>query len=290
MSTYTRVLVGQATTQTVTLYADGTVTDLGTLTYGITDATGATVVAAGSSVTDAGNGTYTYTLAKQTAPKFLIVALAVGSGPDFEDYIEVVGSELFNEAQLRAFDDGAISDTTTYTDALIAQARDRVTDFLEQQTGRSWIRRYARVELSGSGGPSLYLSEGQCRTSVGLPLDRSGRSRDVIRLLTVDGSAPSSVEVTASGTLLKTDGYWTRWSQGDPFNVTVEYEYGLPYPIDGVDRIAMKIARNQLVANRIPGNAVGYSNDLGSFQFDPSRLDREAWEWIKSHRAHAPFG
>ena len=27
MSTYTRVLVGQATTQTVTLYADGTVTD-----------------------------------------------------------------------------------------------------------------------------------------------------------------------------------------------------------------------------------------------------------------------
>jgi hypothetical protein len=286
---YTRATVGQSIPLTQTLYSDGDPTDLGTVTIGIVDANGDTIVAPGTAVTDNSDGTYEYTLAKQTELGFLIATWKVTSGSDFVSYIEVVGNELYNEAQMRAFGDGAIT-ASDYSDTDVARARDAATDYLEQQTGRSWITRYARVVLPGSGGPSVWLENGYSVTSSGVLLDRPGRNRDVTRVIAVNGSAPSNVTVTPHGELLKTEGHWEASSQSDPLNVAIQYVYGLPYSLDGVDRIAMMLARHFLVASRQPANAVSYNDALGTYQFDQTRIPREVWDWIRAHRAHAPFG
>ena len=182
MTTATRVLVGQSALLTFTAYQDGTETDLGTITIGIVDANGDTVVASGTAVTDNSDGTYTYTLAKQTEVNFLIATWSVSGGADFESYVDVVGSELFNETTARAF--AAKADATSalkplasedeYPDSVIAGERDRITDDLEQWTGRSFISRYARLELKGTGSSVLSLRDGKCVRSDGYHLNRPG--------------------------------------------------------------------------------------------------------------------
>lgn len=287
----TRILTNQTTNITLTAYADGTQSDLGTFTIGIVDANGDTVVAAGTSVTDNGDGTYEYDLAAQSEPNHLIATWTEAGGTVFTTHIEVVGSVLFNEAQLRTFDDDAISSATDYTDADILAMHDRVADYLEQQTGRSWMRRYARCELPGSGGNNLYLDQAIYRTSGNLPLHRPGAKRDLIRVFSAnDGSSiTTSNIIILPDRLVRTDAAWTAPTITDPYNVTLEYEYGMPYLVDGVDRIAMMIARHWLVSSRIPGNAASFTDTLGSYSFDETKLPYEAYHWIKAHRAHAFF-
>jgi hypothetical protein len=211
----------------------------------------------------------------------------------FTTYVEVVGSILFGEAALRTFDDDAIASTTDYSDADILAMHDRVADFLEHATGRSWIRRYCRVELPGTGTRHLYLSDWVIRrTAAGLPIDRPGAGRDIIRILSAnDGAAVTSSDILVlpDGRLTRTDQAWTSATQTDPYNVSIEYEYGVPFTVSGVDRIAMLIARHWLVASRIPGSASAYTDTLGSYTFDETRLPFEAWQWIKAQRVHAPF-
>lgn len=287
----TRVLVGQASTLTMTAYSSGDQTDLGTFTIGIVDANGDTVVTSGTAVTDNGDGTYQYSLAAQTEPNLLTITWTEAAGTTLVTYVEVVGSILFDEAALRTFDDDAISSTTDYTDADILAMHDRVADYLEHATGRSWIRRYARCIAAGTGSNNLYLDEAIFRTAAGLPLDRPGATRDIVAIISAsDGTAITKTNVLPFGDrLVRTDAAWTAPSITNPYNVTLEYEYGLPYSVDGVDRIAMLIARHWLVASRIPGNAASFTDTLGSYTFDETKLPFEAYQWIKSHRAHAFF-
>lgn len=288
--TISSVLVGQAAVLTFTAYADGTQTDLGTVTVGIVAADGSTVVAAGTSVTDNSDGTYTYTLAKQSSPGFLTVTWTVSGGPDFTTYVDVQGSALFHEAELRNFDDKAIT-AALYTDAQVAEAHQAAVEYLEAQTSRSWVRRYNRMVLPGSGTRALELAAGYARTSSGLGLARPGAYSDVIRVLSADDGSSistSNIEI-ADGVLYRKDNTWTSCTSDDPLNVTVEYEYGLPHPVENVSRVAMLLARHWLVASRVPNNAMAYTDALGSYQFDETRLPFEAWSWVKAHRGLAVF-
>lgn len=290
----TRAITNQATTLTMSAYNDGTLTDQGTFTIGIVDANGDTVVAAGTAVVDNADGTYEYTLAAQTEPNFLTATWTEAGGTTYATFVEVIGSVLFAEHQLRAFDSAMLTSTTKYLDADILAAHDRVSDYIEHQTNRSWIRRYNRVEIAGSGGYDMHVADGEPRTSAGVPLFRPGWSKDVIRLLGVqiDGGTidVSDFKVAPSGLITRTDGTWTKPTSTNPRNVVVEYEYGQPYPVDGVDRIAMMIARHQLVASRVPGSAQSFTDAAGSYTFDETRLPYEAWHWIKAHQAGTFFG
>jgi hypothetical protein len=293
--TATRALVNQATTVTISTYNDGTLADQGTLTVGAVDANGATVTATGTSVTDNSDGTYNYTLAAQSEPNFLTLTATEDAGvPIFTTHIEVVGSVLFAEHQLRAFDSSMLADGTKYSDAAILAAHDRVSDYIEQQTNRSWIRRYCRVELAGNGNYDLHVGDGEARTAAGVPLYRPGWSRDVIRLLgvSVDGTPIDvvSFKVAPSGLITRSDNTWTRPTRTNPRNVVIEYEYGQPYPVDGVDRIAMMIARHQLASSRVPASAQSFTDSVGSYTFDETRIPYEAYHWLKAHQAGAFFG
>ena len=286
----TRALVGQATTVTLTAYTDGTQTDQGTFTVSAVDANG-TSVSVGS-VTDNSDGTYEVTVPKQTAPKLITLTWTESGGTVYTTYVEVVGSLLFDEAQMRAHEASLVSSSSTYPDAAILDAHDRVADYLESQTSRSWIRRYCRVELCGTGGYDIYVGDGTPVTATGAYLYRPGHGRDVITVLsaTIDGTAVNDVTAHPDGRLTRTGGTWTHPTATNPHNVVVEYEYGLPYPVDEVDRIAMMAARHQLVTSRVPANAQSFTDALGSYTFDETRLPFEAWKWINQHRVGAFFG
>lgn len=278
---------------TKTWYVDGDATDVGTVTIGIVDGNGDTVVAAGTATTNNGDGTYTYTLADQTEPNLLTVTWTRSDGNgDLSDDIEVVGGRLFTEAAFRAFNDDQFSSSVRYSDAAISDARTAVTQQLEQWTGQSWVTRYCRVEHPG-GGQVLALAEGVPRTAAGAPLYRPGRLQNVQQVLAATNSGTS---VTVSQ--LTVNRGHIHWSQSfvspstsNPLPVVVEYSYGHPYPVDGVDRIAMLLAADRLRETVLSNRATSMSDEMGTYRFEtPGRAGNvstipEVNEWVKAHRS-----
>lgn len=303
----TRVLTNQASTITLTAYTDGTATDQGTFTIGIVDGNGDTVVAAGTAVTDNSDGTYEYTLAAQSDPAFLIATWTESGGsPIYTTPIEVVGNVLFNENQLRSFDEkangtAALSSATEYTDSMLLEAHDRVADLLEAWTDRSWIPRYCRLELAGNGSRQLLARDGDARLSNGEAISRPGKNTDIIQVLgaSVNGTAitASNVKVDpTNGTFYRTDGSWTAASTSRPRNVVIEYVYGQSFIVDSVDRIAMMLVLDQLVPSAISDRATTFTDELGTLRFEtPGRFGNvstipEVNAWVKSHSVRIPLG
>lgn len=245
------------------------------VTIGIVDANGDTVVAAGTATTDNNDGTYTYALANQANPDQLTATWQDASTTaSMTQRIEIVGAQLFTVDAARKF--GQKADATSsiiplataaeYPSSLIQAERTRIVDDLEYWTGRAWIPRYARVEITGTGGSYLKLRDGVCRTSDGAKLNRPGRLNDISRLLTVtvNGSSVNvaNVEIDPdNGQLYLATG----WSAGSsPYNIVVEYVYGMASTTDGVDRIGLKLLVDRLVPSGYPDRALRWDGPDGS--------------------------
>jgi len=305
----TRILTNQQTTITLTTYnTSGTQTDLGTFTIGITDGNGDTITSSGTAVTDNNDGTYDYTLSAQPNVNLLTATWTEDSGqPIYTTHTEIVGGFLFDENQARNWgvkDDSnniPLNSESEYSDTRIAEERNRITDELEQWTGRSWIPRYCRIEASGTGTPELPLVDGIPRLSTGLRLHRPGRLRDVSQLLsvTVDGATVSTSDVQIDSDralLIRDSGNWNRPQQSNRHNVTVEYEYGLPYLLDGVDRIALDLLLDRLVPSAYPRSALSVDSEFGTVRFvteggtqkNVSRLPHVN-QWVRDHDHRMPF-
>lgn len=287
----TQVLAGQQTNLTLTAYSDGTATDQGTFTIGIVDANGTEVVAPGTPVTDPADGTYTYTLAAQDDPKFLIVTWTEAGGLTYTTFVEVIGNVLFTEAAARAFEDGKLSDTTKYDDAEIAQVRMEVTDWLEAQTGRSWIPRYRRATLRGTGTAILNLRHA-VRTEGGS--GGEGAMTDITELLSAKiGDTVIDVDdIDIDGHLL--DLTTRPWTAGRRPDIVVEYVYGLPHPRSGVTRIALLEAVDRAVASRLSRAATSSTDELGTYGWDPQNNGRpsriaEVNAWCRSQDMRVPL-
>lgn len=290
---------------TKTWYVDGTATDVGAVTIGIVDGNGDEVVASATATTNNANGTYTYSLADQASPDQLTVTWTRSdTGADLADRVELLGNWLFTEAQARSFRAKAdaaaanipLNSATEYTDAMIADERARILDDLERWTGRAFVPRYARIVQAGSGTQTLNLHDGMCQTSDGYQLHRPGRFYDIGYLLTVTvgGTAVSTANVKIDqvrGQLIRTDDVWTIPStSGANDNVVVEYVYGPPTIIDGVDRIAMRLLVDRLVPSAFPDRALSVDTDYGTTRFvqpggpmnNVSRVP-EVNEWVRAH-------
>ncbi len=286
------------TTVTRTWYVDGTATDPGDATYGIVDGNGATVVAAGTSPTDNGDGTFTYALAAQSNVTRLLETFTIDAGAQSQQsLIEVVGGWLFTEYEARLFDNSALASVTTYPDWMIAGARAAITDFLEARTWRSWVPRYCRIELAGTGTRDLWLDRGIVRTADGATLARRGRLLDISEMVsvTVDGSSVSTGNVViADGRLYRTDAVWPTGTATNPFNVVVEYRYGLNPYTDGSDYYGLLLLRDRLVASNISDRSQSFSDELGTYRFVTAGLGRavssipEVNEWIRAKNNRVP--
>ena len=280
-----------------------------TVTIGIVDGNGDTIISAGTATTDNNDGTYDYVLADQPLPDQLTVTWTrTDTSADLIDRIELVGNWLFIESQARGFQAKAdatsalkpLNSATEYPDAILAAERLRIQDDLESWTGRSWVPRYCRVELNGNGSRILPLG-GIARTSDGYALNRSGRWADIAVILTVtiNGTLQTASDYTfdpIGSNIVSKVGPFRVGTVSTPYNVVVEYVYGLPTIVDGVDRIAMKLLVDRLVPSSFPDRALSVDTDFGTTRFvqpggpmnNVSRVP-EVNEWVRSHYNRLPI-
>lgn len=276
----TQALTGQSVTLTLTLESDE-----GTVTIGIVDANGDAVVASGTAVTDNSDGTYEYTLAAQDDPALLTATWTVAGGATYVTYVEVVGALLFSESAARAFEDSRLSDTTKFPDADISNERARITDWLETQTGRSWIPRYRRATLRGNSTDLISLAD--ATKSEGAS-GGEGALMDISQILsvTVGGVAQTVANFEIEG--------WRLWHTTGSFpwarrpNIVIEYVYGLPHPRDGADRIGLLELVERLPASRLDRAATTSTDEFGSYGWDPQNNGRpsrvpEVNAWCRDH-------
>ncbi len=291
---------------------DGTATDVGDVTIGIIDGNGDEIVAAVTATTNNGDGTYTYSLASQASPDQLVITWTRADTSAFlDDTVEIIGNWLFTESQARIFHAKAdataalvpLASASEYTDAILANEREAIQQDIERWTGRAFVPRYARLEIPGNGTRHLPVTDGFVRTSDGTnsePLDRPGHARDIGIILsaTVGGSAVTLANIKVdpvSGVLIRIDSVWQTATTANPLNVVVEYVYGLPYLIDGVDRIAMKLLVDRLVPSSFPDRAISVDTDFGTTRFvqpggpmnNASRLP-EVNQWVTAHNVRVP--
>lgn len=262
---FSRVIKNAAATITHTWYVGETLTDPSAATYGVVDANGTTVVAAGTAaaIPGSGAGTTTFSLPAQAVTRLLTVtwsATVSGVARVEVDQVEVVSDFYFTLAAARA-SDSSLSSTVTYPTALLEAARTQIEQATERICDRAFVPRYARAVLDGTGSPQLVLSHPEPDRSV-------ADVRSVRRIAvapTVDGTFAdysvgqlAAVAVGPDGTLRRTDGNIFTWGYS---NVVVEYEYGLfAPPADLIDQLLVWV-RAALNTHRtgIPDRAASYS-------------------------------
>ena len=224
-------------------------------------------------VTDNSDGTYEVTVPAKSDLAMLRGTLTFDTGTVFDQgWVEIVGNVLFTEAQARSYNEAFLTSTTVYTDAAIAAERARITDWLEGQTGRSWVPRYRRLYLDGNGAQRLPLWD--VRRSLGAS-GGEGARRDMIKVLaaTINGTAVSTSNIEADGSYLwLTSGIWTRPTRGA--NVIVDVEYGLEYLSAGVDEIGLMELVERLPSNRLDPGATGASDEFGTYSWQPQNNGR----------------
>jgi hypothetical protein len=225
----------------------------GTVTVTITGADG-TTVQTGSATHQGivGSGDYTFALNPQSELNSLKVVWSGAWGgvtQSITAYADVVGLNLFSLADLRAFGDQTLNDTTKYPDADLRAARGRITDTFEDVCQASFIPRYGLDVLDASGNGRMWLSHKRVRRIIAA---------------SVDGVALSDLTVLKpypTGRLERTTGTWN--GSLNYQNVVVAYEYGWPSPPADISRAAMILARYELVSSDISDRMVSFSNDLG---------------------------
>lgn len=260
------------TTLTKTWYVNGTATDVGTVTIGIVDAAGTVVVAALTATTNNGDGTYTYSLAIQTQVSELTVTWTDSTGQSLVDEIEVRGNHLFTEAEARAFHGAELANATTYPDGDIAEARDRIMDEFQQICGVSFVERYRRDQLPGTGGRVLFVKYPHVQSVLSATV--SGTTVPVANVVatTPDGKG-----------LWRTNGTWTRGTASNPLNVVVEYSHGLDTVPGDIKRAALILLRHLLVKDTTGGGlsdrAISLTDEVGTI-----RLSQP------SNRFNRPYG
>lgn len=231
-----RIVRGSPATLSATFYADDQPADI------LDDAPIVTVTGPTGAQTASGTGTWasvgTYTFALPPVSE-LGSQTAVWSGQhngaavSTTTYAEIVGAEYFSIAELRAFD-SVLSNTTRYPDAKLKAARLAVESEFEGICGRSFVPRYAREQLVGSGTPVVWLSYADPLRPLSLTVNDEDwstkelrRPDDNLRVLAlVSGTFPIDARVT------------------------IEYEYGFPEPPIRIKLAALKRAKYQLVADQ----------------------------------------
>lgn len=277
------------TTLTKQWQPDGTSADVGVVTYAVINGAGTAVVSGTATKSGVGAATvYTFSLPIVADPTVLRIRWTRSdTGAYLDDILEVFGSLLFTEAEARAKQTtgqlAPLADEAKYSDDVIATWRLKIQEAFEQRTGRSWVRRYCRLEAAGRSMWELGLHEGYHRTSWGAEVGGPGRHTDIRRILsaTVDGVAVTVTDLRILGsTLHHTLGSWGIGSSSNPLNVTVEYEYGIDPTWEAHEnglRAILALAPPQSQSDWV----TSISDDGGSRSFELA-WPPKVWDWLKA--------
>ncbi|SDN73793.1 flagellar hook assembly protein FlgD [Allokutzneria albata] len=226
------------------------------VTVTITDANG-DVVDTGTATADPGvDGRYTFALEPQAALADLTVAWAGtvdGAAVVETDRVEIVGGFFFTLTALRN-SDSSLESTDKYPTADLVRVRLEVEQECEEICDQSFVRRYRREVLNGTGSTDLVLPDAGVRTI------RSVRVSPRVGLPFVGFTEAqlAALVVTDDRVLRRVDD--NVWLPGLA-NVVVEYEHhGRELPVD-LQRAALTRARTRLNIARsgIPDRAESFT-------------------------------
>jgi hypothetical protein len=223
------------------------------VTVNAVDASGRPVVTGASAVPAVASGVYTYALSPQPAVASLTLTWAGSFGgvaQSIRSRVEVVGGYLFNLAQARVFDDGALGDVTKYPDATIREVRAGITEFFRDVAGRSFVPMYGREAVDGTADGRLFLRAKGVRSLLAASVAGTA--------LTVDELA--AVGVYDSGMLTRSNG----WNAYTPRAVVVEYEYGDEFPPWAIHEAALVYLRYLLVSSDLSDRTITFTNEAGT--------------------------
>lgn len=260
---YTRVHRTAASTLEHTFYVDETLTDsTTTVTVAVTDANGVSITSGNATSAGAGTGRYTFTLAGQPQTALYTVAWSAtiaGASVVETDHVEIVGGFFFTLAEGRA-SDSTLADQGKYPTAQLILARLETEMECEEICDRSFVPRYRRAVLNGTGNSELML--------VG---DNDIRSIRAVKVApSVDGTFTAltagelaKLAITPDRVVVRTDG--NIWPE-EFSNVIVEYEYGLTVPPQDLKRASMARFRSRLNMTRsgIPERVMSYTTGDGT--------------------------
>lgn len=230
----------------------------GTVTVGITRADGTELVAAGAATiedTDPDNvGRYTYTLdgTDSTALDMLTVTWSVGGTEVATTSVEVVGRFLFTVREARA-SHSKLEDSDKYPTADIVRYRAITESELNWICDRSFVPRFARLTLDGTGDTTLRVPYNDLRA---------------VSAVTVDDTAYSAGEVAELKVYQHqrieqvTGNVWPL----DQENVVIAFSYGLDRPFPDLKEAALERFRELLWAKTtgIPRNATSVQDGNGN--------------------------
>lgn len=254
-----QVLIGTAATISAQfLDQDGDLAEpAGTVTVGIVDEAGATVVAAGTATTTGSTGVRTYTLsAAATSTTRNLVATWTNGTTSTTTRTEVVGGYYASVRTIRE-SDPVLEDPRKYPAAQVVAARRAVEREFEDFCAVAFVPRYRRVRLDGTGRTEIVLPDSELRTV------RSVREYDS------DGNfeaytAPelATIPASRSGVAVRTDG--ELWEKGRS-NVVVEYEHGYDRPpTDVLEAFFLRVRDVLNRSNRgVPDRATTFTSDVG---------------------------
>lgn len=259
-----RILMGTAGTLAITVYVDGVATDPSVAAVSVVDGMGSAVTVGAAAIGGGLTGQVTASLDDaQTSTVRLLTAtwtLTVGGNSQtFTTTHEVVGDVLFTEAELRAFDGGAVANVMAHSSAAVNHMHELVRESFEQICGTAFGARFQRDILDGTGTDTVWLSRMRVNTVFGAAV-RAASSQTWTALTSGE---LASMWVTPGGKLSR-DGadVWPC----RPQSVRVDYSYGYqPVPLE-IRRAAMWVARDYLAGSNIPNNAISQLDELGTFR------------------------
>lgn len=199
----------------------------GTVTIGVVDAAGNTVVASGTATSGTGTAPRTYTLtAEQTSDLNLLTATWTDSGGGtFTTTVEIVGGYFFTVAEARAAAPAMTDDTNFPTDKII-EARRAIEEEFELICGRAFVPRFRRQMIWPYRSGRVLLDQRYVR-----------RIRGIAQVATDGTETPwTSTELGQ----LVLDGSWllTRTGYGYMTETVVTYEHGYDQPPAEIKRAA----------------------------------------------------
>lgn len=265
-----RILSARPATLAVTFTdAAGQTTDPGEVKVTITREDGTAIVtdaaADGSGVAPR---TYALTGAQTTTLDTLTAVWTSATLGTLTTKVEIVGDRLFSVAEARAFDKGQLSSASKYPDAAILTALARIEDDFQRICGVSFIPRYRRVVMSGSGRDALLAPD--LRISVVRSIEtRSGTtwtafSQDQLDDVVFDGA----------GILVRE--MFGPWPSGRR-NIRVGYEYGWDMPPEKIRRAALKVLVAELVPSNLNDRATSETTENASYAYATAGRVTNPW-------------
>ncbi len=246
--TVQRVLRDTRATPEVTFYVGTTPTDAdGPVTVDIFRGDGSIFVTDAATVLQgAASGTYRYTLAPQATLELFTLQWEGTFGGVVQritSQVEVVGGYYVSLVDIRAED--ALSSTSLFPNAKLAEARQWFEDKAERFCGVSFVPHYQRDLLNGQGSTKLELRRARPRTLLSVKFDGTVQDTTTWDLYEFGYIvAPSAFPVGAN-------------------NVEVIYEHGFDSPDSDMREAALTAIRARLLGDRsgIPPNIAQMSVD-----------------------------